>query len=426
MRDALRAHAKMLRRQFKHWHAFATADIVFLSPAKSGRTWLRAMLSHVYHLSYGTPVDQLVSRDRFHRLEPRIPRFFVSHATSGPFSLRRRLTPRGLRRKTVVCLVRDPRDTVVSFFHQRGHRKKQASGSAESRTDATLTDDYIKVALAPVVAKVSRLEALAAAHQDGHLFRYEDLHADPAAELGRLLCILGHHDVPQSHIEAAVAFAAFDQLQQREAAGFFRSDNLRPTDAAEPNSFKVRRGKVGGYRDELTAEQIATMDRVIDATLPPGLGYRTDEPAPRHIVTRPPTASEAGERPAGSTTRVPGVAVDRRWFAVAAMVAGLLGTTASAVAGEAMVVDVEALPEAGGTWQFVVTVRHADQGWDHYADKWQVLAPDGTELGERVLLHPHVDEQPFTRSLGGVAVPNDLAAVEIRAHDTVDSWGPRR
>jgi hypothetical protein len=95
-----------------------------------------------------------------------------------------------------------------------------------------------------------------------------------------------------------------------------------------------------------------------------------------------------------------------------------------AVADEAVVVAVEATPEATGTWRFSVTVRHTDTGWDHYADKWQVIGPDGTVLGERVLLHPHVDEQPFTRSLGGVAIPSDAADVTVRAHDTVDGWGP--
>ena len=143
------------------------------------------------------------------------------------------------------------------------------------------TDDYVRAALATVIAKLNRLQALAAAHHDGHLFRYEDLHAEPAAELARLLRILGHDDMPQSHIEAAVAFAAFDQLKQREDAGFYRSDNLHPAKAGEPDSFKVRRGRVGGYRDELSADQVAMMNRMIDTTLAPGLGYRTDEPVPR-------------------------------------------------------------------------------------------------------------------------------------------------
>lgn len=423
MRDVLRARAKRLRRRVKHWHALAISDVVFLSPAKSGRTWLRAMLSHVYHLSYGTPIDELVSRDRFHRREPRIPRFFFSHNDDNePYLLQRQLTPHGLRRKTVICLVRDPRDVVVSFFHQRRHRSKQVTAEQRFGDDATVTDAFVRDALATVTAKVDRLAALAAAHHDGHLFRYEDLHAEPAAELARLLRVLGHHDVPQRHIEAAVDFASFEQLKQREAAGFFRSDNLRPADTAEPNSFKVRRGRIGGYRDELSPEQVVTMDRMIDTTLAPGLGYRTDEPAPRDLVTRPPTTRSAGERPARSASRVPGFARGRRLFVGAAMVAGIAATTGAGFSDEAVVVGVDAVPETGGTWRFSVTVRHADEGWDNYADKWQVLAPDGIVLGERVLLHPHVDEQPFTRALANLALPDGTREVFIRAHCSVDGW----
>lgn len=94
-----------------------------------------------------------------------------------------------------------------------------------------------------------------------------------------------------------------------------------------------------------------------------------------------------------------------------------------AVAGEADVVAVEAVEESAGTWRFDVTVAHADEGWDHYADRWEVLAPDGRVLGTRVLLHPHVGEQPFTRSLGGVAIPQEIDRVTVRAHDSVHDYG---
>ncbi len=93
------------------------------------------------------------------------------------------------------------------------------------------------------------------------------------------------------------------------------------------------------------------------------------------------------------------------------------------VAGEARVIEVLASPQTDGTWRFSVTVAHDDTGWDHYADKWQVLGPEGELLGERVLLHPHVEEQPFTRSLSGVHIPAAVAVVTVRAHDTVDGWG---
>ncbi len=97
--------------------------------------------------------------------------------------------------------------------------------------------------------------------------------------------------------------------------------------------------------------------------------------------------------------------------------------TGWAIAGEADVVDVEATQASDGTWRFDVAVLHADAGWDHYADKWAVFAPDGTLLGERVLLHPHDNEQPFTRSQSGIVIPPEVKSVTIRAHDSVHEWG---
>ena len=107
---------------------------------------------------------------------------------------------------------------------------------------------------------------------------------------------------------------------------------------------------------------------------------------------------------------------------LAGVIAGLL-VGASALAGEASVLSAGATPAADGTWRFDVTVRHDDTGWDHYADRWEVVAPDGTVLGTRVLAHPHVDEQPFKRSLSGVTIPDGITQVKIRAHDKVHGHG---
>ena len=72
-----------------------------------------------------------------------------------------------------------------------------------------------------------------------------------------------------------------------------------------------------------------------------------------------------------------------------------------------------------------VTVRHADGGWQHYADRWEVRTPDGEVLATRVLQHPHVDEQPFTRTLPGVQIPESLHEVVVRARDSEHGWGGR-
>ena len=100
-----------------------------------------------------------------------------------------------------------------------------------------------------------------------------------------------------------------------------------------------------------------------------------------------------------------------------------LGMAVPAMAGEADVLDVQISRTAAETYSFAVTVRHADTGWEHYADRWEVVAPDGTVLGTRVLLHPHEHEQPFTRSKSGVRIPEGVETVTVRAHDSVDGLG---
>jgi hypothetical protein len=105
-------------------------------------------------------------------------------------------------------------------------------------------------------------------------------------------------------------------------------------------------------------------------------------------------------------------------------IAVILAVTGSvALAGEADVVDVKAVRRQDRTYRFEVSVRHQDEGWEHYADRWDVVAPDGSLLGTRTLLHPHENEQPFTRSLDGVEIPANVERVTVRAHDKVHGYG---
>jgi len=95
----------------------------------------------------------------------------------------------------------------------------------------------------------------------------------------------------------------------------------------------------------------------------------------------------------------------------------------SARAGDADIVAAEATCDASQVCRFAVTVRHADAGWDHYANRWQVLSESGEVLATRVLRHPHVKEQPFTRDLRGVEIPAEIRRVRIRARDSVHGEG---
>ncbi len=98
------------------------------------------------------------------------------------------------------------------------------------------------------------------------------------------------------------------------------------------------------------------------------------------------------------------------------LLAVLLLLAPASYAGEVSIVEVSV--ECSTSCTFSVTLEHADQGWDHYANLWEVLTLDNQLLKSRVLHHPHVNEQPFTRSLSAVLIPDDLSQVKIRARDS--------
>ncbi len=112
--------------------------------------------------------------------------------------------------------------------------------------------------------------------------------------------------------------------------------------------------------------------------------------------------------------------------APALVMAALYLTLAQPAAADPVEIVAATAKQSAGAWTFNVTLRHPDTGWDHYADAWEVLAPDGTSLGIRELAHPHEDEQPFTRSLSGITVPAGTDHVLIRARCLVDGWGDAR
>jgi alcohol sulfotransferase len=283
-RDRGRDAGRRLRR-------LRDADLVVVSFRKSGRTWLRAMLSHLCHRRYGVPEGELLEFDNLHRLDPRIPRVFFTHDLPwDPWNRwwRRLLRPEPFRGKRVLLLVRDPRDATVSLHFQLakreppGQRRREGLPAAGVPPLAEFLLDPRHGQLARCVAFLNRWAARSRKLPGVVLLRYEDLHADAAGGLRRAAGLLG--DFAEEEIRAAVAFAAFDSLREKEARGFFRSGRLRPGDPGDPDSFKVRRGRVGGWRDYLTADQAARVDDLVAARLDPALGYgagRPPAPPPR-------------------------------------------------------------------------------------------------------------------------------------------------
>lgn len=99
--------------------------------------------------------------------------------------------------------------------------------------------------------------------------------------------------------------------------------------------------------------------------------------------------------------------------------------TTSVLANDVEIMKV-VLTKQTGTWRADVTLKHADTGWEHYADAWRLVDEKGNEIGKRTLYHPHVNEQPFTRSLSSFQISTDKNIIFVEAHDKKHGWSPNR
>jgi hypothetical protein len=274
-------------RQERRWRAkrarmFASADLLVVSHTKSGRTWLRVMLSHLWHLAHGVPADELVRGDNFKKLAAAIPAVHFARDTRFPPETGELVA--GPRQRLLI-LVRDPRDVAVSFWLHVRHRASAAELARKRIPPVARELDLFAFATDPllgvprVIGFYNRWWRDLATHPRATGVRYEDLRADTAGELERITRFLGERHPPE-RIEAAVAFASFESLKEKERQGFFASGRLGPPAHAagsrtgdDPALYKVREGSMGGWRRHFTVEQAAVLDALVRDTLEPGWGY---------------------------------------------------------------------------------------------------------------------------------------------------------
>jgi len=231
---------------------------IILSVPKSGRTWLRAFLCAYFCRRFGLEFTLRTGRYDL----PGFPRVVFSHdlfehRTKGDRWDRIRgkyLVPRReLNRAKIILLARDPRDCFVSLYLQLTRRDPNAPLELRQRTVSEMLRDE-KLGMRAIIGTMNHWINEFSGRDNFALLRYEALRAAPAEHFRHLLAVLGESAPDATMFQAALEFSRFENMQKLEAAGAFDSNILHPGDVRDPESFKVRRGKVGGYREYLSAE----------------------------------------------------------------------------------------------------------------------------------------------------------------------------
>ena len=277
--EILKAERKL--RGVEQFDKLQRADIVVVSFGKSGRTWLRVMISHLFRVMYRLPENAILGFDNFHNLNKSVPKIFFTHDNyikdfTGDFNSKQPFYD-----KRVVLLARDPRDVAVSQFFQWKFRIKPSKvainkyppqGSDISLFDFVMGDNG--GGMRAVTEYLNLWAAEAGKVNAFHLLRYEDLRTNTREELRKLLDFM-QVDATDADVEAAVEYSSYENMKKMESKEQFRfaGGRMMPRDKDNPDSYKVRRAKVGGYRDYFTDEEVAAIDARLAAELDPLFRY---------------------------------------------------------------------------------------------------------------------------------------------------------
>ena len=263
---------KVKRRNFSSMaRRYDRARGVVVSIPKCGRTWLRVFL-HAYCC--------MLEKREF-TLDPneiaasRMPEFVFTHdlwqhlkTARLKDSLRGKhlVPPRAVETKPILLLARDPRDVVVSLFFQLSKRTGQFHG-----TVSEIVADR-RFGIGAIVEIMNSWMEEWGERSNFLLLRYEDCRRNTRRAFATMLAFFGFREINEEALDQSIQFSSFENMKAMEANRKFKTGSLLPRDTADPDSFKVRRGIVGGYKQYLTAQDLIYIERAL-ACLDPRFGY---------------------------------------------------------------------------------------------------------------------------------------------------------
>ncbi|TGD71123.1 sulfotransferase [Mangrovimicrobium sediminis] len=272
------------RRGREEYWKYQRCQYIFASYGKSGRTWVRVMISRYYQLVYKLPDNILMGFDNYTKLNSDIPRIFFTHD-----NYLRRYTGNvdskaDFYDKKTVLLVRNPIDVAVSQFHQWKYRmrpeKKSMNNYPEHDADISVYD-FVKhegQGLGHIIDFMNAWARELPKIKDLLVVRYEDLRASPETEMARIVTFLGMEPNPE-YLRDTAEFASVENLRKKEQENYFwrSGSRVQAKDVNDPNTYKVRKAKVGGYMDYFDDDQVAELTAMVDSRLMPAFGYTRAE-----------------------------------------------------------------------------------------------------------------------------------------------------
>mgnify|MGYP001819260650 FL=1 len=268
------------------------ANFLIIGHPKSGNTWLKVMISRLYQLRYELPESKLINTDEFARKIPEIPRLA---ATNGYYSYEGEVgkllavgaPDNPLRHTPVLFLARNPIDIAVSWYHQFTKRQSRAKQELinhfiDHPIDRRKVEmwEFVRhsdIGLPSLIEYENTWARNVQALERGMLVKYEELRAEPVPTLQRITQLMGE-DFSEEEIRSAVEWGSFENLQKLEASGTFSQGGMKLVNAGDPSTYKVRRGKVGGYREDFSPRQVAELEALVRDNILPELGYCRDAP----------------------------------------------------------------------------------------------------------------------------------------------------
>lgn len=234
--------------------------VAIVSHPKSGRSWLRVLIGKALCEHSGLDDQLIFDKDQLAKATG-VPKISYTHEDSGNSERKHyqklQTDKSQYKKKKVIFLIRDPRDVLVSYYFHVSRRSDLFHGSI---SEFLRSDVY---GVRKIVTFYNIWHANIHVPQALLLLRYEELHADPKGKLGSVLDFIGADRIADGIVQKAVEFASFSNMKKLEETRHFLSKKLQPGKSEDEDSYKVRRGVVGGYRDDLSLEDCRYINGVI-------------------------------------------------------------------------------------------------------------------------------------------------------------------